>query len=400
MHYQKEITHVSGRLNLNSRDYADHKYAYYKYLREHDPVHKGSFVLGMKGYFITHYDDCVAMLKDDRFVRRRSTATGGKRNLPFPVPKSITLMMNGMINVDDPEHRRLRTLVHKAFTPRQIAKLDGRVREVTHQLLDEVEKQDVVELRMQVARPIPVTVIAEMMGVDLKQMPAFIDLMQHISVGLSGFKIAKVLLYHLPKAVKFVRGMIEEKRKNPGDDILTGLIQAEEEGERLSEDELIAMVFLTVVAGYETTYNLITNAIYTLLYYPEVLERLRREPELMDSAIEEIMRYNGPVHSTKLEYATEDVTIRGVRIPKGSLVVPLLGSANHDPAHFENPEVFDITRTPNKHLGLGMGMHYCLGAPLARMETKVALEALLERYPDLRLAIPKEEVVLNKKLGW
>ncbi|HAA21279.1 MAG TPA: cytochrome P450 [Cytophagales bacterium] len=310
------------------------------------------------------------------------------------------MLMQGMINVDDPEHRRLRNLVHKAFTPRHVANLHGRVEEMTHQLLDEVEKKDVVELRMEVAKPIPTAVIAEMLGVDVARLPEFTSIIASLTQGLNGLRIFSSLLISIPKAIKIVQGLIEDKRQNPADDMLTALIQAEEEGDKLTEDELVAMVFLLIIGGYETTYNLITNAVFTLLYYPESLHQLRANPDLMDTAVEEILRYNGPIHGTKLEYATEDMEIAGVKISKGSVVAPLLASANHDPAVFENPEVFDITRNPNKHLGFSMGGHYCLGAPLARMETKVALQIMLDRYPNLRLAVPKEQIVINKKLGW
>lgn len=181
---------------------------------------------------------------------------------------------------------------------------------------------------------------------------------------------------------------------------VTGLIEAEEDGDRLSEDELVAMVFLLIVAGYETTVHLITNAVQTLLTHPEQLARLRAEPELIESAVEEVLRYNGPVHGTKPEYALEDVTLHGVTIPKGAVVMPLLGAANHDPAVFENPEVFDIARTPNRHLGFGQGIHYCLGAPLARLEARIALKTLFERNPNLRLAVRPEELKLQYIPGW
>ncbi|MEL6538720.1 MAG: cytochrome P450 [Bacteroidota bacterium] len=400
MHYTSEVTQIKGGLKLTSAAFSENKYAYYKYLREQEPVHKGTFLPGVKGYFVSRYQDISDMLKDPRLVRQRATATGGKRNFPIPLPKGVKLLMQGMINVDDPQHRRLRTLVHKAFTPKHVANLHGRVEEMTHQLLDEVEKKPVVELRMEVAKPIPTAVIAEMLGVELSRLPEFTQIIQSLTQGLNGFRIVGSLLVGIPKAIKIVRELIEDKRKNPADDMLTALILAEEEGDKLTEDELVAMVFLLIIGGYETTFNLITNAVFTLLYYPESLDQLRNNPDLMDSAIEEILRYNGPVHGTKMEYATEDLEFAGVKIPKGSPLFPFIASANHDPAVFERPEVFDIARTPNKHLGFSMGGHYCLGAPLARMETKVALKIMLDRYPDLRLAVPKEQIVINKRLGW
>ena len=199
---------------------------------------------------------------------------------------------------------------------------------------------------------------------------------------------------------KFIRELIRQKRLNPQNDLLSGLIQAEEDGGRLTEDELVSMVFLLTAAGYETTVQLITNGVLTLLQHPDQLDRLRSQPELIESAVEEILRFSGPVHGTKPEYASEDIVMHGVTIPKGSAVLVLLGAANHDPAAFDNPEIFDITRTPNKHIGFGSGIHACLGAPLARMETKLALTNLLKRNPNLRLAIDPSMLEVQRRRGW
>ena len=401
MQYRKIITDADMKkpLNINSQAFADNKYAYFKWLRENDPVHKGKMISVMKAYFLSHHDDCVAMLKDRRFVRNRATATGGGR-APFPMPKSVQMLLNSMINEDEPEHRRLRNLVHKGFTPRQLSNLEGRIMEITEVLLDKAEQNGRMELMEEFARPIPVTVIAEMVGVKAEDVPELSRYIDALTDGMSGFGLARTMFFDMPKGIRFLRGLIEHKRANPGDDILTALIEAEDEGSRLSEDELIAMVFLLILAGHETTYNLITNATYTLLMHPEQLALLRENPALMDSAIEEVLRFNGPLYATKPEYAIEDVTMHGVTIPKGSAVMPLLGAGNHDPAVFENPEVFDITREKNQHLGFGMGIHYCLGAPLARMETKIALNALLSRNPDLHLGIDTEALQLSPRPGW
>lgn len=386
-------------LNLLSKDFSDNKYAYYKWLRENDPVHKGKLAV-MNIFLLSRYDDCVSVLKDPRIVRNRTTATGGGR-FPIPLPKSVNMMIKSMINEDDPEHRRLRTLVHKAFTPSRLAYLDARIETLTHELLDKASKQGgAVDLIEAYALPIPVTIISEMVGVSADETPQFASYMEALSTGLSGITILKTFFLDLPKAVTFCRDLIERKKKNPQDDILTALIEAEEDGETLSEDELIAMIFLLIVAGYETTVHLIGNAVQTLLTHPDQLARLKAQPELMDSAVEEVLRFNGPIQGTKMGYPMEDITIRGVTIPKGKPLMPLLGSANHDEAVFENPEVFDIARTPNRHLGFGQGIHYCLGAPLARMETTVALRNLFDRFPNLRLAVAPEEIKIQRIPAW
>ena len=224
--------------------------------------------------------------------------------------------------------------------------------------------------------------------------------MKVLSEGLSGWSILRSIFWDLPGTVKFVRQLIARKRTNPQDDILTALLQAEEEGEKLTEDELVSMVFLLIIAGYETTVHLITNAVVTLLQHPDQLARLRARPTLMESAIEEILRYNGPIHGSKPGYALEDVELHGVTIPKGAAVIPLFAAANHDPAVFENPQLFDIERSPNRHLGFGQGIHYCLGAPLARLETTIALQTLLARTPNLHLTVKPQDLKVQKIPLW
>lgn len=393
------VLNTNKPIDLLNKHFMQHKYAYYKWLREEDPVHQGRLSV-MKIYFLSRYDDCVSILKDPRVVRNRTTATGGGRRFPMPLPKSVSLLINSMINEDDPNHRRLRTLVHKAFIPRRLAHLDNRIDQLTHELLDKVEKEGTADLMTDYALPIPVTVIGEMVGVSKEEVPEFATYMSALTDGMTGPTVLKTFLWDMPKAIKFCRALIEKKRANPQDDILTGLIQAEEAGDKLSEDELIAMLFLLIVAGYETTVHLITNAVQTLLTHPEQLDRLRQNPALLESAVEEVTRFNGPIQATKPGYPTEDITLHGVTIPKGKPLMPLLGAANRDPAIFENPELFDIGRTPNRHLGFGQGMHYCLGAPLARIETKIALRNLLARNPNLRLAVAPEELELQKIPSW
>ena len=394
---------IKRPINLSGKEFANNKYAYYKWLRENEPVHKGKLMNFMGGYLIAGYDDCVNLLKDERFVRNRTTATGG-RKFPIPLPKSLSILMSALTATDPPDHRRLRTLVHKAFTPRMLTKLERRIESLTHELLDAAERSakegQQVDLMRAYAYPIPVTIIAEMLGIDAHEIPKFSAYIESIINGMTGLSMIRTIAFDLPKSVKFVRRLIERKRANPGDDIMTRLIEAEEDGDSLSEDELVAMVFTLIVAGHETTYHLIVNAVYTLLMHPEVLAQLRAEPTLMDSAIEELMRFNGPIHGTDPIYATEEVILHGVTIPKGSMVTPLLGSANRDPAAFENPDILDITRTPNRHLGFGQGIHYCLGAPLARMETKIALQTLFERSPNLRLAVSPDELEIVPAPGF
>jgi len=388
---------IQTPVNLNSDHFYQNRYDVYEYLRDHEPVSRGKVSFFLNLWLVARYEDCVRVLTDPRMIRNKSKITGGGR-LPFPMPKSVQRLAISMIYEDDPEHRRLRNLVHKAFTPRSLRKISGRVEALTHELLDKAEGE--VDLMTAYSLPIPVTVIREMLGVEQRDMDELRNSITALTDGLSGITILKTFFLDMPKSTRFIEKMIERKRAEPADDILTGLIQAEEDGERLTQDELIAMVYLLIIAGYETTVHLITNGVVTLLKHPEQMERLRAEPELMESAVEEILRYSGPIEGTKPFYPTEDITFSGVTIPRGEMVMPLLGAANRDPRQFENPDVFDITRTPNRHLGFSQGIHYCLGAPLARMETQIALKTLLERKPNLRLTVPTSKLKRTNLPGW
>jgi cytochrome P450 len=385
-------------LDIGGREFTENKFAYYRWLRDEAPVYHGKISI-MRGYFLSRYDDCVSFVQDSRFVRNRSTARGGGSRFPIPLPKSIAALGTSMINEDEPEHRRLRTLVQQAFTARSLTKLETRIEELTRDLLDQVEPQNQFDLKRVYATAIPETVISEIMGVAEDEAPYFQDLMRVLSTGLSSLNVVRTL-WDLRKGRHFMRNLIARKRREPGEDILTGLIQAEEEGTRLSEDELTAMTFLLMIAGFETTQNLITNGALTLIQHPEAKERLLAEPSLWETAVEELVRFAGPIITSKPQYAMEDVEWHGVTIPKGSGVFPLYGAANRDPRVFENPEVFDIERTPNKHLGFGWGPHFCLGASLARMETRITLQALFERNPDVRLAVSPEQLRLVPIPGW
>ena len=224
-------------------------------------------------------------------------------------------------------------------------------------------------------------------------MSEFSSLFDTLTKGFGGFRVFKTLFIDLPGALEIGKRLIDRKRQQPGDDILTGLITAEHEGDRLTDDELVAMVFLLIVAGYETTTHLITNGVLALFENPTSLEQLRAEPARIESAVEEMIRHRGPIGGTKPQYATEDIELHGVTIPRGKAVMPLFVAANHDPRVFENPHLFDIDRQPNHHLGFGHGIHYCLGAHLARAETQIAINGLLRRFPDLELAVPPNQLV-------
>ena len=390
---------ISKPISLSSPEFIADKWAIFERLREEQPISKIK-VSVLTLYGISRFDDCDMLLNDSRLVRNRTTATGGGSRLPFPIPKSVSVLMESMIQEDDPNHRRLRELVRKAFQPQAIKTLEERIEGYSDELLGGLDKNSGFELQNDYARHIPERMIADMVGIGHDQMPQFRSLMGSLSEGFSGLRILRTFILDMPKHLRFVREIVREKKTNPGEDILTHLIFAEEDGDRLSEDEVVAMVFLLVIAGFETTVHLITNGVHTLLQHPDQLEILRSDPSLWASAVEEILRHRGPVQGTKPGWATEDIELHGVTIPKGKPIMPLLGAANHDPRKFDNPLSFDITRYPNHHLGFSHGIHYCLGAHLARAEARIGLRKLFERFPNIDFAVDPNELKLQNLPGW
>ena len=388
----------SRPINLNSAEFNNDKFAWYEQIREDLPVHQAKVSI-IKVFTIARYDDCTSILKDPRVLRNRSTITGGGR-FPFPMPKAIKPIAESMIVEDDPNHRRLRELVRRAFRPQAIEVLETKIDQYSNELLDGLSLKKEFDLQSDYALAIPMRMIGDMMGLSREAIPQFKEMFSILTKGFGGWRILRTLFWDMPDTVRFVRELIGQKRDHPGDDILTGLIEADAEGDRLTEDEIVAMVFLLIVGGYETTVHLITNGVLTLLENPEQLARLRDNPELINSAVEEILRHRGPVQSTKPGYAAEDIQLHGVTIPKGKPIMPLFGAANHDPRAFDNPQVFDIGRTPNRHLGFGHGNHFCLGAHLARAEARFGILNLLQRFPNLKLAGDPASLKLQNMPGW
>ncbi len=389
---------LSRSLKLASRDFAARKFDYYRAMLEEPRVYRGHISV-VKLKLLASYDECLALLKDPRFIRNRSTVTGGSR-FPIPMPKTVQLLAASMIQEDGGAHQRLRNLVNRAFTPHAIAALGDRVEDLSQEVLDHLHEGDRVDLIDAYTSQIPTAVIGEMMGLHQEDMPTFRNSLKVLTKGLSGWNLLRTFAFDLRRTSSFVRALIERKKAEPGDDILTGLIEAEEAGDRLSEDELVAMVFLLVIAGYETTTHLIANGVVALLAHPEQLERFRKDPEIQGPAVEEILRYTGPIHGTKPNWAIEDVHDFGEPIRKGEAVMPMLGAANRDPRAFQNPDVFDIGRSPNHHLAFSHGPHFCLGSHLARMETRIALRDLFDRFPGLKLDVPENELEYATMPGW
>jgi len=366
-------------------------YPIYAELRREYPVVRVPRPFQSDAWLVARYDDVVAVLKDEgRFVHERARA-GLKESW---VMNTFSLgLRDTMILRDGEDHRRLRGLVHRAFTPARVEALKGRMEALVALLLDRMQANGQAELLADLALPLPITVICDMMGVPDEDRARFrhlvdglVDLEGRGVLGLASTVLRTRQLY------RYLDELVERRRSVRGDDLLSAMLAAEEEGERLDHAELVASVFLLLFAGHETTVNLIGNGVLALLDHPEEAERLRKDPSLIDSAVEELLRFTNPVQVTAPRYAVEAVEIAGVAIPRGSPVVPSIGSASHDESHFPDPERLDLSRMPDKHGAFGFGAHYCLGAPLARMEARAAFLAFVQRFPDARLAVPREQL--------
>lgn len=313
-------------------------------------------------------------------------------NDPEAFSSRVPAPRNWFIFFDAPQHTRQRALISKAFTPRTIADLEPRIREMSRGLLDPAAERGEMDLAADYAAPLPMMVIATMIGIPLADWPLYkrwSDTILRLSYSRSGGPEAEAALRDFTAVTEemsaYLAEMIEERRTAPTDDLLTRLAEAEIDGERLTHDEIVGFMQLLVVAGQETTSDLISNAMLSLLEHPEQMARLRAEPELMGSAIEEVLRYRSPLQWV-MRTPRQDVELHGTTIPAGALVLPMVGSANRDPQVFAEPDRFDIARDPNPHVAFGHGAHFCIGAPLSRMEAKIALTDLLERFARIELA--------------
>ena len=357
-------------------------YPTYHRLRAEDPVHHSP--LGF--WVLTRYEDVVASLRDPRLAKE-AIATFVAERLGI-TPLGIGL---SMLDRDPPDHTRLRGLVSKAFTPRVVDVLRPHIQQIVDGLLDRAEARGAMDLIEDFAYPLPVIVICEMLGVPVEDRDRFktwgLDIARGLDAVLLGpeSEVVKRSSASRMALADYFRGLIAERRAAPRADMLSDLIAAEEAGDTLTENELLATCILLLVAGHETTVNLIGNGSLALLRHPDQLQRLRDTPGLIGAAVEELLRFDGPVQRTA-RIPSEDITIGGKRIPKGDMVMPFIGAADRDPAQFPEPDRLDIGRADNRHIAFGWGIHFCLGAPLARVEGQIAINTLVRRLPKLALA--------------
>jgi len=369
-------------------------YPHYAELRAADPVHRSPFGLVV----LTRYDDCAKVLRDARFsadVTSNASTDGiglfGNQDQTEARDEGFN---ESLLNLDPPKHTRVRGLAARAFTPKAIEAWRPRVVEMVDEILDTIAADGGCDLVSTLAFPLPFQVISELLGMPTDERDQLRAWSQAITLTLEPLITAEERQAATDAAEhmrEFVEVVISERRKAPREnDLLSALIAAEEEGERLSTNELVAMVLLLFVAGHETTVNLIGNGMLALLRHPAELRRLRESPGLITSAVEELLRYDGPVQRTA-RVASADATIGGRTIAKGDMVMPFIAAADRDPAQFPEPDRLDLSRSDNRHIAFGWGIHFCLGAPLARIEGQIAIDALVRRLPGLELATHEPE---------
>jgi cytochrome P450 len=365
----------------------DNPYVVYARWRESDPIHRER----TGEWFLTRYDDISAVLADHDRFHSSLTDTRLYRERIQRLRADDSDMLFGdlsMVQTDPPDHTRLRRLVSKAFTPRAVARLRPRIEQIVAELLDAVDDRR-FELIADLAYPLPVTVICELLGVPVADRAQFRgwnrDLIDNPDLSFEDTEAVARAQAAMRALNAYMKNLADERRRSPGEDLISGLVAAEERGDQLTTQELINTAVLLLIAGHETTVNLLGNGVLALLSHPEQLRRLREDALLIDSAIEEMLRYDSPVQAVS-RGVTAEVEIRGVTLRPGDIVLCLVGAANRDPSRFEQPDTFDIGRQDSRHLSFGHGIHYCLGAPLARLEAQIAIPALLERFPVIEAA--------------
>jgi cytochrome P450 len=369
-----------------------------------DSGEQRGFFGSQETFFVTHYDEVVATLLDRRFsVDARSTMSPEEAEQEeAQTPEEFRLLSRSIISKDPPDHTRLRKLVQPSFTGRGTQALRGNIQEVVDDLLDEAERQAAergeaapnraMDLIEAFAYPFPVMVISDMLGIPRGHRETIRGWTENL-LRVDGGRVDEEVRAGLRDFIDYLRDLFERKRRAPTDDMISRLVHAEEDGGVLDEDEVLATVFLMFLAGHVTTVNLVGNGVVALLTHPDQLAKLKADPGLAKGVVEETLRYWGPVDFIGRRIAREDVEVGGMVIPTGEQTTVSLAAANRDPGRFANPDVFDITRADaNRHVAFGKGIHVCLGAPLARVEGQVAFDTLFRRYPELRLAIPAEEV--------
>ncbi|MEO1100714.1 MAG: cytochrome P450 [Pseudomonadota bacterium] len=355
-------------------------------------------ILG-KMAFATQFDAAMHVLKDKTLFAVDGRNAGLKSQFGLRwLPKTFQLLGRNMLTQDDPDHRRLRKLADGPFRAIEIDALRPAITTLADQLIDDMERSDTPDLVEGFCRPLPLMVICELLGLPLDDRPKFMRWMENVTNAKSVISMV-TLLPSLRKIMSYLRAEVERRRVDPAPGLITQLVQAEADGDRLSEDELLANIFVLFVAGHETTTHLLSTAVLTLIRQTGVREELCADWALARGAVDELMRYNSPVQMTKPRFIREDTELFGRSFKKGDKVMAMLAAANMDPREFENPSMFDIHREKNRQMGFGGGMHLCLGIHLAKAEAEIGLERLFTRWPQLGLAVEESSLRWIRRAG-
>ena len=389
------MTRISLDEHLDNPQFYRNPYPVYHELRASDPVHWSEI---MGSWVLTGYDDVVATMRDPRRFSNAGRHALSLDRLPEAVRKKAKPIYDhyavGLIHTDPPDHTRLRAMVNKVFTVRAMEGMRPRVQAIVDDLLDAVQAEGEMDVMRDLAYPLPVAIISQILGIPAEDNESFRYWNEGVNeLTATGRTTEANIERGLPRFQHlraYLKQLIELRRRDPQDDLLSALVVVEDEGERLSEDELITTYQTLITAGFETTMNLIGSGLHALLRHPQQLERLRAEPALMESAVEELLRYETPFQRN-WRVAAQDVELGGKQIKRGQLVAQMLGAANRDPSVFPDPDRLDITRQSGRHIAFGYGIHFCIGAPLARIEADIAFKSLLSRFPALRLKYDKVE---------
>lgn len=389
-----DATRQHGRYDLFSPAFKADPFPIFAAMRAADPVYSHRAPDGRIIWYITRYDDVTAVLKDDlHFCKDPRNALPPDATTPASRKTSTHQLINdNMLFSDPPDHTRLRALVNQAFTPRRVERLAGFIDGVCHDLIDRVQTQGEMDLIADYALPVPVRVIAELLGIPPEEEDAVADWSQAIISPGSRNLNYSARKRKVRQFVAYLRALFASRQRDPRDDLTTALVQAEEAGERLSEHELSSMVALLLVTGHETTVNLIGNGVLALLLHPDQLARLQAGEVAWDTAVEELLRFDGPVETSTTRWVRQDIHVGGHLLRRGDVVRVVLTSANRDAAQFDAPDALDVGRPDNRHLAFGFGIHYCLGAPLARLEGRLALPILFERLTGLHTAVAPDRL--------
>lgn len=380
-------------LDLASVAHKATAHAAYARLRVNAPICRVKLGRGQTAWLVTRYDDVSRLLKDDRLAKDPANALTPEMLARQPrIPGCLAPLTRNMLGMDDPDHARLKRLVQAGFTPKRMDQLAARTEEIAERLIHGFRGQRTFDLVSAFALPLPVTIISELLGVPMADQARFARWSQIL---LSAPADSWRIILSLPGMISFVRylrKLIAMKRREPADDLVSTLVALEADGDRLSGEELQAMIAILLSAGHETTTNLIGNGILALLRNSAQREQLASQPTLAEQAVEELLRYDGPAETSTPRYARSDMAIAGAPVARGDIVLGSIASANRDERQFKDPDILDLERTPNRHLTFGEGGHYCVGAALARMEGRVAFNALLRHSPHLKLAMPEEDL--------